>query len=106
MKSIAITLSFCLCAFFLFAQIQVPQAVNQAFKDGHPMHDYITWSMEGSNYKGSSIGPDKRHYITVYDPNGNLIRTEGELVPVDYPESVVNYFNRNLPEISNYSIWK
>jgi hypothetical protein len=74
-------------------------------EDGHPNHDFITWSMEGANYKANSIDEQKLHHITVYDSDGNVVRTEREIVSKDIPTAIIGYFNEKYPGDINYSVW-
>lgn len=107
MKKLLSTIALTTGAFLLFAQvqIQVPQAVHQAFKDGHPNHDFITWEMEGSNYKGSSIDPQQLHHITVYDQSGRIVRSESELSAMDVPMNINEYNQKNFPNQTNDPVW-
>jgi hypothetical protein len=108
MKKIFSTTLFMLCGLILFAQtqLQVPQAVNQAFKDANPTHDFVTWTMDGANYVASSIDLNHMHHTSVYGSNGDLLRTESEVPFSQAPESIVNYFNKNLPAVAHYTVWK
>lgn len=107
MKKLLSTLTLLFASVLLFAQmeINVPQAVYQAFKDGHPTHDFITWSMEGQNYKANSIDQQKMPNVTVYDANGNLIRSEGEMAAKDVPSSIIGFLNEKYPTDANFKVW-
>jgi hypothetical protein len=107
MKKLIALFSLTLCCVLLFAQGQfsVPQAVTQAFKDGHPNHDFITWSMEGANYKANSLDEQHTPHITVYDAQGNVIRAERQIVSQDIPTAIVGYFNEKYPGDINYAVW-
>ncbi len=107
MKKLLSTIALTAGAILLFAQtqIQVPSAVHQAFKDGHPTHDFITWVMEGPNYKASSIDLQQLHYVTVYSPVGKLIRSESELSQKDVPQVINEYNQKNYPNQPAEPVW-
>ena len=95
----------CLLPFFTIAQVQVPQNIRQTFKENHISHDYVTWTMEGQNYKASSVDEAKRQHITVYSPAGTIVRTEREIASKEIPSAIVGYFNEKYPGEMNYSVW-
>ena len=107
MKKIFTTATLTLGVLLLFAQsqISVPVPVKQNFKDAHPMHDFLTWEMEGANYKAKSTDPQGIHHINVYDAGGNLLRSEHEVADPEVPETINNYFTKNYPPNTKYTVW-
>jgi hypothetical protein len=108
MKKLLSTVTLFILAIAMNAQvqIQVPRAVTQAFKDMNPTHDYIEWSMEGVNFKATSIDPQNLHHITVFDPNGVLVRSEVEVAANDVPVSIRTYFDDRKAVSNSYTVWK
>ena len=107
MKKFFLILLLSVGSTFVFAQsqINVPTVVHQAFKTAHNTHDFITWEMEGVNYKASSIDQQGVHHITVYDAYGDLVRAESELTGNQVPEPIVNYMNAKFPPNTKYNVW-
>lgn len=84
----------------------VPAEIQQKFKDEHPMHDYLTWTVENGNYKSSSKDPDGLRHTIVYDKDAQVIRTERELSVQNIPSAVSGYLEGKYPGDKNFTVWE
>jgi hypothetical protein len=64
------------------------------------------WKVEGNNFQATYTDRKTQlQNIVVYDKEGNMIRKESQLDPVNYPPAVVEYYKKNkAPE--KYSVWQ
>ena len=73
----------------------VPPVVEQKFVLEHPDSKAV-WETEGSNFRAKFINPvNNLGYITVYDPQGNIIRREREMETDEVPAKVATYMQKN-----------
>lgn len=84
--------------------ITPPGPVNNRFGLDYPNNN-PSWQREGNyfsaRYKDNTTNRDR---VIIYDGNGNIIRTENELDPNNYPSTIGGYYTKHYPN-EGYIIW-
>lgn len=83
---------------------QVPEVVMNKFTTAHPGITAV-WKADGENFKAAFNDPaTKLGRIIVYDPKGEVLRTDNEVDQNSYPQSIHDYYNKNYPG-EKYQVW-